>query len=65
MSGDVHVVITPGRVDPVHVFGHRSDAEAFRDAIHATSSAAAILSDEPVIDSATARALIEQEVAAS
>lgn len=62
---DVHVVLVAGRQDPVHVFGHRSDAEAFRDAIHATSSAEAILSDETVMDSATARALIEQEVAAS
>ena len=61
MSGDVHVVIVAGRQDPVHVFGHRSDAEAFRDAIHSTSSAEAILSDEAVMDSATARALIETE----
>jgi hypothetical protein len=63
MSGDVHVVIVPSRTDPVHVFGHRQDAEAFRDAVMLDSTAEAILSDEAVMDSATARAPIEAEAA--
>lgn len=60
---DVHVVLVPGRQDGVHVFGHRTDAEAFRDAVMLHSTGEAILSDEAVMDSATARALIEQEAA--
>jgi hypothetical protein len=60
---DVHVVLVAGRTDPVHVFGHRQDAEAFRDAVMLNSTAEAILSDETVMDSATARALIETEAA--
>lgn len=60
---DVHVVIVPSRQNAVHVFGHRKDAEAFRDAVMLDSTAEAILSDEPVKDSADARALIEREAA--
>lgn len=66
MSGaDVHVVIVPGdeRPDEVHVFGHREDAEAYRDAVMLHSTAEAILSEEEILDSADARIMIEQAAA--
>lgn len=61
---DVHVVLCPGRLDPVYVFERREDAEAFRDAVM-LDGGEAILSAETVIDEADAAKLIDTEAAAA
>lgn len=62
-SDEVYVVHVDGRTDPVHVFGHREDAEAFAQAIWGEFREAldyAVIAT-PVCDHADARRLIEQE----
>ena len=64
LKGDeVYVVHVDGRWDPVYVFGHREDAEAFAQAIWGEFREAlpnAVIAT-PVCDHADARRLIEQE----
>lgn len=60
---EVYVVHVDRRTDPVYVFGHREDAEAFAQAVWgelATVMCDAVIAT-PVCDHATARRLIEQE----
>ena len=60
---EVYVVHVDDRLDPVYVFGHETDAEAFAAAVwgeQRIQSSAAVIAT-PVCDHADARRLIEQE----
>ncbi len=64
LTGDeVYVVHVDRRTDPVYVFGHKEDAEAFAQAVwgeFASAMEGAVITT-PVCDHADARRLIEQE----